>query len=949
MSTINLGEAIGRYKKRLSLIKEGKLERHFGYDYYDSFDDAQKLFGTKKETIQAILNSYPEGIIPLEEIKYSPNTVSWSPEKKSSPVKKSPSPSKWSPSKFNFSPKNSPKKSPISDGQLLIRYKKRLQLVKDGKIPSEWAYDTDTFESVKNLYGSKQEAMKVLRDTYGEYILENGRMKSFSPSPKSNRSPSMVSWSPRRNSPSPSNWSPSKFNFSPAKKSPPRKEGTKEERRKAYEKRLQNIAAEAARNVNVKNLKGMGNANIIEKYGKTRGEALIAKKKAAVPELTKEERRKAYEKKLQNIAAEAVRTTKMSNLKGMSNANIIEKYGKTRGEALVTKKAQNYEKSNEYKKQKEATIARQKAANKEERKLAYAQKMKNIQKKAVAEIAAETLEDMTNEEIIEEYGKVRADVLIKERNKLKKKKLSEEEEYQKELAAEQKRRDEDRAKSKREQEKQRKEFEKEQQRQEEEYQQRMKNFEKREQQSKKDREKQQREEEEYEQRMKNYRKREQHSKKDQEKQQREKEEYEQRMKNYKKREQQKPKTPLTPMTTLKAGTGKFKMTTKITKCSRVLTLEQRNAPTCWFNALMMVLFFSQNTRIAVASSIPYIKDKRKDPLIIKIGKILEGYNKTRANEYLYKRLQPKEFLETIRTLYPKQFPTIKMNGKLSLYQGDSMEYMHRMLQFLEVPHLMLSRPDMKSGKTEWSHYNYDMYENKLFDDDALKKEFGSRKNASTYPKFVDTKRPVILTIMVNRSHDKMLAEMAGKAWIKYTTYPVEGLYTDTHSSKIKYNGETYYLDSMILSGYNPLACSAGHAIAGVTCNNNRFLYNGWTINTVDKGMKKNFQGSKEPCPLDPIDWARTTNFCIAKEGCGYDQFISKLNTKSLCFSTRTNVALTYVRADYVGERIPSIPKSIDKMKQKQLEEGIFDNKRLFDIGVLKRDSRTGKVLKAKGY
>jgi hypothetical protein len=692
----------------------------------------------------------------------------------------------------------------------------------------------------------------------------------------------------------------------------------------------------------------MSDADIIGKYGKTRGEALIAKKKATVPELSKEERRQAYEKKMQNIANEAVRTTKMSNLKGMSDADIIEKYGKTRGEALIAKKAQNYEKSNEYKKQKDAMIARQKAANKEERKLAYAQKMKNIQKKAVSEIAAETLEDMTNDEIVEEYGKVRADVLIKERNKLKKKKMSEEEEYQKELAAEQERRRIDREKTQKAQEKQRKEFEKEQKHQEEEYEQRMKNFKKREQQSKKDQEKQQREEEEYEQRMKNYRKREQHSKKDQEKQQREKEEYEQRMKNYRKREQQKPKTPMTPMTTIKAGGDQFKMATKITKCSRVMTLEQGSAGTCWFNSLMMILFFSQNARIAVASSIPYIKDKRKDPIIIKIGKILEGYNKTRASEYLYKRLQPKEFLETIRSMYPSQFPTIKRNGKTNMYSGDSLEYMHRMLQFLEIPHLILSRPNLKSGKTEWSHYNYDMYENKLYGD-AARKKTGARKNLSTYPKFVDTKNPIFLTIVTEETYDKILTRKIGEAWIKYPTYPVEGLYTSAHAPIIKYNGEKYYLDSMILRNANSAACDSAHAIAGVTCNNDRFLYNGWTIKTVDPGMKKNFQAPLEACPLEPIEWANTTNFCLSKKGCGYDSYISKVETTEKCYSTLRNISLTYIRADYVGERVPSIPKALEKMKQKQIEDGLFNDSRLIEMGILKRDPKTGKVIKSKGY
>jgi hypothetical protein len=44
-------------------------------------------------------------------------------------------------------------------------------------------------------------------------------------------------------------------------------------------------------------------------------------------------------------------------------------------------------------------------------------------------------------------------------------------------------------------------------------------------------------------------------------------------------------------------------------------------------------------------------------------------------------------------------------------------------------------------------------------------------------------------------------------------------------------------------------------------------------------MSKNFQGGKEACPLEPTEWAHTTNFCISAQGCGFDKFVSKIETK----------------------------------------------------------------------
>ena len=73
----------------------------------------------------------------------------------------------------------------------------------------------------------------------------------------------------------------------------------------------------------------------------------------------------------------------------------------------------------------------------------------------------------------------------------------------------------------------------------------------------------------------------------------------------------------------------------------------------------------------------------------------------------------------------------------------------------------------------------------------------------------------------------------------------------------------YIMDSVILSNYNNEI--GGHAIAGITCNNQKYVYNGWTKYTNDPGLanKKNqeqFYSSsnnkyRKPCELMKHSWS----------------------------------------------------------------------------------------------
>jgi hypothetical protein len=57
-----------------------------------------------------------------------------------------------------------------------------------------------------------------------------------------------------------------------------------------------------------------------------------------------------------------------------------------------------------------------------------------------------------------------------------------------------------------------------------------------------------------------------------------------------------------------------------------------------------------------------------------------------------------------------------------------------------------------------------------------------------------------------------------------------------HSTEIRYAGNTDVLDACIIGDEIKGACSTTHVIAGVTCRNARYVYNGWTVRSSDPAM-----------------------------------------------------------------------------------------------------------------
>jgi hypothetical protein len=76
------------------------------------------------------------------------------------------------------------------------------------------------------------------------------------------------------------------------------------------------------------------------------------------------------------------------------------------------------------------------------------------------------------------------------------------------------------------------------------------------------------------------------------------------------------------------------------------------------------------------------------------------------------------------------------------------------------------------------------------------------------------------------------------------------------------NPQEYVVDSIYFGNFNTDVCD-GHAIAGLTCDNARYIYNGWARHVVDLDQT----GYRTPCRLMKMDWMTRQSFCLNQNRC----------------------------------------------------------------------------------
>jgi len=347
-------------------------------------------------------------------------------------------------------------------------------------------------------------------------------------------------------------------------------------------------------------------------------------------------------------------------------------------------------------------------------------------------------------------------------------------------------------------------------------------------------------------------------------------------------------------------------------CHDVITIPQTdNLGTCWFNAVLMSILYSQYSRNLLLTNNNL--DKKKDKISKILNQLLKhNYIKNKIHEDYFKYMRPEIILK-----YLDIFPTKEKYKEVITTGHRSIMVVHKFIKKLNKTSINL---DLYEGKL-YGHLNLIVENISAFE--KFNVIFNEAKvllantnitstDFATNPDYIIVNPNRIINPRIRYSNQEYLFYVY-KNWnlqhllekFKLDTYGIKTKGITTLENEIVYNGDKYILDSCLLSNFNMNLSEGGHAITGITCNNNRFVYNGWLRDIFSKNKKKIFPLKRLPCELMKLDWDihNPILFCLNPAMCKLDP--GDLNKKDdLCFSfDRGPRSLIYVKVKNLNQTL----------------------------------------------
>ena len=319
------------------------------------------------------------------------------------------------------------------------------------------------------------------------------------------------------------------------------------------------------------------------------------------------------------------------------------------------------------------------------------------------------------------------------------------------------------------------------------------------------------------------------------------------------------------------------------KCDKVLPLRQYG-PTCWFNSLLMAVLYSEESR-----KLLLVKSAKWDEKI----KVLETIKFILKNKYLRSgdNNQDYPFLDKIRPetilkeLYGHDPGIFKFNPDVNKGGFLPAMYIKHVYKLLGVKVLFL---DKRGEKLFYSFYN--TIGKYILDVNSIAFHI---KHESLDTLIKDFKDPdvIIINNLDNydlasyREHYNLNSDIFKKAF-KNTYNNLDDFITQVIDLKnnIVLNTEDYVQDSVLLGNWNKEDTRiGGHSIAGITCEGDKYVYNG----TVRLKLPENTTTQIEiQCELMKFDWDlnEENEFCINPKE--YSLLTTDINSTSTqqCFS-----------------------------------------------------------------
>jgi hypothetical protein len=327
---------------------------------------------------------------------------------------------------------------------------------------------------------------------------------------------------------------------------------------------------------------------------------------------------------------------------------------------------------------------------------------------------------------------------------------------------------------------------------------------------------------------------------------------------------------------------------------------------CWFNSILMSVLYSQYSR-RIITKVSKKWDK-KDKFLNILRYILKKNYNDPAIAYYYNQIQPQLLLFKFLKKYDVKIEKIiknKIKNNITNFGWNNFYY-PIFLKNLDPKILDIYYDKDTNNYIVDFHKNIEMtYTNEIKTIYNYKKINVPKEREEILKKINDIPNYLIIyhsdlitNKIISKGYNVLYKYNKSEAdTYNLASYDVKFDGIKEYKDIITFNGVKYILDSCLLGNFDK--GSNKHSIVGITCNGNRYVYNGWTTQTNDPAMKDNKikNGNIFPCSLMNFNWNLRKNeeFCLNSKYCKLD-FVK--NKSDLCFSfAKGERTLVYVRVD----------------------------------------------------
>jgi len=355
----------------------------------------------------------------------------------------------------------------------------------------------------------------------------------------------------------------------------------------------------------------------------------------------------------------------------------------------------------------------------------------------------------------------------------------------------------------------------------------------------------------------------------------------------------------------------------------------------------MIALYSQGVRQILLKQAK-TWDKTNQFLMILKSILVKYYNQPEKTQEFFNKIRPEIILlKIIRDFGNEQdfINTFKHSLKISNKYDDLswiQEFIIKFFRYIGINCMDIFRIDYRYILNLDNFLNLKFNKNIKDIEPEIKKDFSIEKLLDDGNLSLKSIPDIIFLIHSEHLNYKTFYDYYIKKYdlsgLNYDNFNPIGVYN--YEDEIEINGYKYRLDACILDNYNYQFGS--HSTSGITCNGNRYVYNGWNKKTFDPSIEKNTNFSVSPCSLMKYDWniKKDEGFCFNTVTCKLD-FSKNMERRNACFSfNKGNKILVYVRVDNKSkdyEKLSlSIPSSLNLEDVSSVMKELTDVKNLTD-------------------